>query len=75
MMVAQPVAAVRLNEQLGLGCRQPTGSAVSARLLWRLKVFDNAKLPNHKLINFETSDTGATDRELTNSYGTDGQCA
>jgi hypothetical protein len=41
----------------------------------RLEFFGNAKVPNDKLVNFESSDSGATNCQSTDGHSVDGQCA
>jgi len=42
-------------------------------ILRRLQLLRDAKVPNHKLVDFEPPDSGATDRQLTDGEGADGQ--
>ena len=39
----------------------------------RLQFFSDAKVPNDKLVDFESPDSCATDRQPTNSESADGQ--
>jgi hypothetical protein len=39
--------------------------ALLTRRRWCLKAFGNAKLPNNKFVNFQSSDSGTTDRQST----------
>ena len=50
-------------------------SALGARLRWRVKLFGNAKPPHDELVNLQSLDSGATDCQPADGYGTDGQCA
>jgi hypothetical protein len=36
-------------------------------------LLSNAEVPNNKLVDFEPSDSGATDRQATNREGANGQ--
>lgn len=43
-------------------------------MLWCLQLLGHAKVPNHEFVDFEPPDAGATDRQLTNSERSNGQC-
>ena len=50
-------------------------SVLGFRLRWDVKLFGNAKPPDHELVDFQSSDSGATYCQFTDGNSTDGQRA